>query len=426
MIYTTFAVVLLIITNLLYYVRDSETLEIRVYTQKSAPSLFENLWKNRKKITTSLIQDISGAYNSKQIQYPFSKENPFPEKGNPSNASIDSSLRIKTHERRSVRIPLLIKSIKHDIFKDDVDPDRAWKVVLGIPSTDTTSGARRRYIQRGTFFWYSSVWNGKKHQNAKMVVKYLLAFHPSQDYNISKRLQREGLSHKDIVFFNIKEGVPAKKGERLYEGKPISVLSGMSQKTYAWFSYAVDRFKTDYILKGDDDAFYRCNLLVNELESYRLPRVYYGRGSNYMGIFRTSGILIGLSYDLADWVRDSLIAENFTSFAFEDVAVGIWFSVGGVPFTPISDCRLHDAHGHFSIEQPVRNNSLAIHHIPTDPLVYWELFLRFRDNDFPPLRVTTVLPKGVVHWIERLQCPRENDTFAKTGKFSEWPDIPHL
>ena len=159
-------------------------------------------------------------------------------------------------------------------------------------------------------------------------------------------------------------------------------------------------------------------------QAYQLPRVYYGRKTHYPGVFgmfRTTGMIVTLSFDLVDWLRDSTIAEQLTDFIYEDVMVGLWFYKSSMNslINNISDCRCHDVNGHFMTRQHIRNNSLVMHHIPSSRAAYVEQFLRFPDSHLRPLKIKTksILenmleePWETVYWNERYICPSQFDRF---------------
>ena len=373
-------------------------------------SLYRKLWMNMK-------DDVIGTDTALPLQYlPDTTPDPLP-RDNHKVASIPSTqdqqtLRIYTEDRRPVRIKRRIMDIHNDVFPDDAPFEKQWVITLGIPSIDTVKGQILRTLQRQSCFAYETVWGYKKNNDAKMVVKYLLAYHPENNYTISERLITEAKSTKDIVFFDLREGRPAAPGEQLFERKALPVLVGMSRKIYAWFAYVADRFKTDYAIKGDDDAFFRVNLLINELSSYRFPKVYFGRGliySKLKGSFRTDGPLVALSYDLVDWIRDSKIAEEYTDFAFEDVLPTIWMWEANLRANNISDCRVQQ------FNQDIRNynynGSMLIHGFKSNrPEQFFEYRRRYPDNHVKPLKIQAQLrlvDGEFVQFNERDRCPQE-------------------
>eukprot|EP01060_Flectonema_neradi_P002648 TRINITY_DN11683_c0_g1_i1.p1 TRINITY_DN11683_c0_g1~~TRINITY_DN11683_c0_g1_i1.p1 ORF type:complete len:752 (+),score=85.65 TRINITY_DN11683_c0_g1_i1:46-2301(+) len=372
-------------------------------------SLYHKLWRN-------MGVGTFGTATATPLQYsPDPTPDPLPRETHkkalvPATQDPDT-LRIYTEDRRSSRIQRRIMDIHRDIFPDDAPANKQWIIALGIPSIDTAKGQILRELQRKSCFSYDTVWNYKRRDDAQVIVKYLLAYHPENNYTITQRLIDEAQITQDIVFFNLREGKPAESGEQLFERKPLAILVGMSRKIYAWFCYVADRINTDYAIKGDDDAFFRVKLLLNELASYRFPRVYYGRGliySKLKGSFRTDGPLVALSYDLVDWVRDSKIAESYTDFAFEDVLPTIWMWEANLQANNISDCRVQQFN--HDIRHYTYNGSILIHGFRSNrPAQFFEYRKRFSDDHVKPLKIQTQLRLvngEFVQFNERDRCPQ--------------------
>eukprot|EP01064_Diplonema_japonicum_P022246 TRINITY_DN31953_c0_g1_i1.p1 TRINITY_DN31953_c0_g1~~TRINITY_DN31953_c0_g1_i1.p1 ORF type:complete len:432 (+),score=62.23 TRINITY_DN31953_c0_g1_i1:105-1400(+) len=296
----------------------------------------------------------------------------------PATTKPDGS--IWTPDRKDKRQPPLIPAVPITEEKQKWKDEEAqeWELVVGIPSIDTEKGARRRSYQRKSWMRYPNV--GKT-----VLVKYLLAYHPSVNYTVSKGLRDEAAEHGDIIFFDMKEGV-WKEGK-----KPWAVEVGMSRKAYAWYCYAADTYKTRYVMKGDDDEYIRTMLLENELKAIPYQsRVYYGRimtwgikkGSKLAFPF-SGGMSITMSFDLVDWIRDSLLAEDNADYYHEDVMVGRWFYYANLPVNVVRDCRHHDIHSGAN-KQRLTDASLCIHHLKDTLSEYTDLFSRFSDTGLPP------------------------------------------
>eukprot|EP01060_Flectonema_neradi_P004068 TRINITY_DN1268_c16_g1_i1.p1 TRINITY_DN1268_c16_g1~~TRINITY_DN1268_c16_g1_i1.p1 ORF type:complete len:760 (+),score=142.76 TRINITY_DN1268_c16_g1_i1:78-2357(+) len=385
-------------------------------------SMYHKLWGN--------MGSSFGLETAVPLQYaPEPTPDPMPsskhgEKALQIATQDPETLRIHTSDRRSTRIQRKIMEIYSDRFPDDAPVDKEWTIAIGIPSVDTVKGQKLRRIQRGTSFAYDTVWNYKKRDDARVVLKYLLARHPDNNYEPSQAVVDEAKETKDIIFFDIKEGRPPEPGELLYERKPVTVLVGMSRKLYAWFCYAVDRFKTDYVIKGDDDVYIRVNRLVSELSSYRFPKVYFGRGLFYSKIrfaFRSDGPLIALSYDLVDWIRDSKIAESKTDFVYEDILPLIWMWGANIQANNISDCRV----GQLSRSTRWDREMISVHGLKGK--YGMRLFEKFRerypDSHIPPTKVQTAirLENGeYIQFNERRKC-HIGDVWRVLGSVGEKP-----
>eukprot|EP01062_Namystynia_karyoxenos_P070096 TRINITY_DN65488_c0_g1_i1.p1 TRINITY_DN65488_c0_g1~~TRINITY_DN65488_c0_g1_i1.p1 ORF type:complete len:510 (+),score=118.08 TRINITY_DN65488_c0_g1_i1:71-1531(+) len=314
-------------------------------------------------------------------------------------AKVDETTgRILTADRRRTRQPLIIPAVQHqDLAEHQGERAREWNIVMGIPSIDTDTGARRRDFQRASWMQYSNVWHGDN-PSATVLVKYLLAYHPANDYKLRSSLLAEGRQHKDIIAFDMREGDPKPPPGWKKDKKPWPVEVGMSRKAYAWYCYVVDTYRANWVIKGDDDEFMRTKLLELELNSLPFTeRVYYGRVM-YWGVAKGSslkfpfsgGMSITMTFDLADWIRDSQYAEEGKEYYHEDVMVGRWFFAARVAVNVVRDCRHHDVHKGAN-KQPIKADSLCIHHLGDSKDEYVGLFRRFPDDRIsatPPRRIS--------------------------------------
>ena len=286
----------------------------------------------------------------------------------------DGEGRIHTPDRRRARIRPMVPLVEgHDERfprQRRVEEETDWLLVIGIPSIDTDKGARRRGYQRGSWQGYPNVYNPRSgdgssgSRGATVLVKYLLAAHPSHDYAASSELVSEARKEKDVLYFDMKEGVWGEKK------KSWAVEVGMSRKAYAWYCFAADNLRFTYLMKGDDDEFVRARLLEAELRALpTVNKVYYGRVMKW-GVRKGSrssfpfagGMSITMSYDLVDWIRDSQSVEGAVDYYHEDVMVGRWFYNAGVPLLLVSDCRHHDIHSGAN-KQKITSSSLCVHHL---------------------------------------------------------------
>ena len=361
-------------------------------TQSS--SLYSKIWSARDEKFAKGSTDQKETYSSiDQDMTPYGETvTKFPNKIN----TTDDIGRIITPDRRQQRIKRPIDHIE-DNFPNDVPINNKFTIIMGIPSIDTEYGSTCRHIQRKTFFKYSSVWNNHKKLTSQMVIKYALSYHSALKGKVSRNLLREATVYKDIVFFNLKDT----------EGQPLSTLITHSRKVYAWFSYTVDTYNTDYIAIGLDDAFYRCNMMVQYYNSIKIPRVYHGRGGESIGYFKTEKELTTISFDIADWIRDSKNVENKNSYPHDDL-IGMWFAMSGIPFTAINDCRIQVRRSR-RVRQPVKNNSIVIRLGRPDVFIFAELLEAFPDSNMTTLpEIHQEFQQGGVHWESQQYCIGEH------------------
>ncbi|XP_073009143.1 beta-1,3-galactosyltransferase pvg3-like [Typha latifolia] len=108
-------------------------------------------------------------------------------------------------------------------------------------------------------------------------------------------------------------------------------------KTYDYFSSLPELFddrRYDYVMKMDDDTYFRLDNLVESLKNKSREDMYYGLiipcdGENFPPFpapFMT-GMGYILSWDLVEWIATSEIARN-ESIGPEDMMVGKWLSMG--------------------------------------------------------------------------------------------------
>jgi hypothetical protein len=240
----------------------------------------------------------------------------------------------------------------------------------------------------------------------QMLVRYVLARHPSHDFELSAELRNESQVQRDITAFDMQEGRPAtgkKSGQAGYWGLEAEV--GMSRKTFAWYSYAVATYPlADYVMKADDDLYLRVEAYLASLELLaKVHRLYWGLAMRWGAkkndpsskFAFVGGMAITMSRDLAEWIatsdrgamnmgayhgdRDRYKATNHDH---EDVMVGRMFYDASVPHTVVKDCRFHDIHAGANI-RPLQTTSIGIHHVK--PGEYKEYRQRFADAE--PARV---------------------------------------
>ncbi|KAL5699217.1 hypothetical protein ACHQM5_030152 [Ranunculus cassubicifolius] len=110
-----------------------------------------------------------------------------------------------------------------------------------------------------------------------------------------------------------------------------------SGKTYTYFSSLPDLFNDtipvqyDYVMKTDDDTYFRLEALVASLRPLPREDLYYGYviPCNSMDPFVNymSGMGFLVSWDIVEWIRTSEMARNHTEGA-EDMVFGDWMRWG--------------------------------------------------------------------------------------------------
>ncbi|KAF5204858.1 Galactosyltransferase family protein [Thalictrum thalictroides] len=153
---------------------------------------------------------------------------------------------------------------------------------------------------------------------AQVDVKFVLC-------NLTKEEQRvivalEIMKYNDIIILNCKENMD--KG-----------------KTYTYFSSLPEIFDDPlgpnppyhYVMKGDDDTYFRLNNLVESLRPLPREDLYYGYVSPCPSMDPFKGYMSGMGYliswDIVEWIRTSEIPRNHTEGP-EDKVFGDWIREG--------------------------------------------------------------------------------------------------
>ncbi|XP_025796683.1 beta-1,3-galactosyltransferase pvg3-like [Panicum hallii] len=126
----------------------------------------------------------------------------------------------------------------------------------------------------------------------------------------------EILAHDDVIILDGCE-------ENLNGGKTYTFLSTVAAL------YADEPY--DYVMKADDDIFFRLPQLVDSLGAMPREDMYYGATipCDSMDPFREymAGMGYALSWDLVEWIATSEVARNH-SVGTEDMLTGLWLRIG--------------------------------------------------------------------------------------------------
>lgn len=154
---------------------------------------------------------------------------------------------------------------------------------------------------------------------AKIDVKFVFCNLTKEDQKILIAL--EIMLHNDIIILNCKENMD--KG-----------------KTYTYFSSLPDILKDDsnpinppyhYVIKGDDDTYFRLPKLVETLMPLPREDLYYGYvvpcPSMDPFVHYMSGMGYLVSWDIVEWIKDSHIPKRHM-MGPEDKVFGDWLREG--------------------------------------------------------------------------------------------------
>ncbi|CAI9298151.1 unnamed protein product [Lactuca saligna] len=192
-------------------------------------------------------------------------------------------------------------------------PENDIRILLGIPTM--ADHHDRRHFLRLIYGTQSVV-------GAKIDVKFVFCNLTKEDQKVLVAL--EIIQHNDIIILNCKENMD--KG-----------------KTYTYFSSLPDMLKPDsnsdsdpyppyhYVIKGDDDTYFRLQKLVDTLIPLPREDLYYGYvipcPSMDPFVHYMSGMGYLVSWDIVEWIKESEIPKRHL-VGPEDKIFGEWMREG--------------------------------------------------------------------------------------------------
>ncbi|ORC84746.1 UDP-Gal or UDP-GlcNAc-dependent glycosyltransferase [Trypanosoma theileri] len=280
---------------------------------------------------------------------------------------------------------------------------RDYLIVLGIPSEDITPRQRRRYLQRTTCWQFPGVATRSNNFTGSMLVLYVLARHPSQGYNYSTALEKEGDEYHDVITLPMNEGRYATNKTISGDGFWGSEAEiGMSRKTYFWFEFALRFFPhVNYIAKSDDDMFLRVPQYLVDLRTLPRRGLYWGplgkwRVGNHF--YFIVGFFMTLARDVVEKVVSNEELQHVVRLPYskereseflsldmghEDVMVGRALYKSQYPhllFATEKKCRFHNVRCG-SHKRHISKSSVVVHHITEEE--YTILMNRFWNDTTP-------------------------------------------
>ncbi|XP_058114338.1 uncharacterized protein LOC131257569 [Magnolia sinica] len=156
-------------------------------------------------------------------------------------------------------------------------------------------------------------------KNAQVDLKFVFCNLTKEDQTVLVAL--EIMHHNDIIILNCTENMNAGKTYTYLSSLP-NILDKIDGHDYPY----------DYVMKADDDIYFRLDPLVESLIPLPRQDMYYGfvipcREMDPIGHYM-SGMGYVLSWDLIEWIGSSEIAKNH-SVGHEDKVVGEWLQEGG-------------------------------------------------------------------------------------------------
>ncbi|EPS69158.1 hypothetical protein M569_05610, partial [Genlisea aurea] len=183
------------------------------------------------------------------------------------------------------------------------------KILIGIMMTPDKF--RHRHFLRQLY----NVESGRIEDRARFDAKFVFCNITDEEHRLLISL--EIMLYDDVIVLDCQE----------------IVGGGGAGKTYAFFSGLPEMFPPyDYVMKIEDDVYFRLQNLAKSLETLPKSDLYYGRGvpcgaladDQYM-----SGVGYLVSWDIVEWisVADMPGKKNYTAEA-EDKAFAEWISDG--------------------------------------------------------------------------------------------------
>jgi Galactosyltransferase len=153
-------------------------------------------------------------------------------------------------------------------------------------------------------------------QSAQIDVRFVFCNLTTDEQKIF--IAMEILTYRDIIILNCMEN--------MNDGKTYTYLSSLPH------IYPGDRRPYDFIIKADDDTYFRLDNLVASLIDKPREDVYWGKGFDPMTTDPGNppfmvGMGYALSWDLVEWISTSEFARN-NSAGVEDIFLGMWLNIG--------------------------------------------------------------------------------------------------
>ncbi|KAJ7955768.1 Hexosyltransferase [Quillaja saponaria] len=189
------------------------------------------------------------------------------------------------------------------------DNDDEIRILIGIPTL--ADQYQRRHFLRLIYGTQSPV-------GAKIDVKFVFCNLTKEDQKVLVAL--EIMRYDDIIILNCKEN--------MNKGKTLTFFSSLPEifndKNGSYPPY-------HYIMKGDDDTYFRFNNLVESLKPLPREDLYYGYviPCSSMDPFKhyMSGMGYLVSWDIVEWIRESDIPKKQFEGP-EDKVFGDWMRNG--------------------------------------------------------------------------------------------------
>ncbi|URD94066.1 Galactosyltransferase [Musa troglodytarum] len=196
-------------------------------------------------------------------------------------------------------------------FIEPVAPKPDFRLLMGILSLPDSY--ERRHLMRNVYALQPNI------TNAQIDVRFVFC-------NLTKEEQRVLVAMEIVLYDDI---IILDCGENMDRGKTYAYFSSLPKMLEG--SNGGDR-PYDYVMKVDDDTYFRLHNLAESLRKMPREDVYYGlinpcwipqHKTNYM-----TGMGYLLSWDLVEWIATSELPRK-NQVGPEDFQTGLWMREGG-------------------------------------------------------------------------------------------------
>nr|GEY53755.1 hydroxyproline O-galactosyltransferase GALT3 [Tanacetum cinerariifolium]GEY81900.1 hydroxyproline O-galactosyltransferase GALT3 [Tanacetum cinerariifolium] len=201
----------------------------------------------------------------------------------------------------------------HDAILPIKSSDDEIRILLGI-LTLPDQYPRRHFLRL--------VYGTQTVVGARVDVKFVFCNLTKEDQKILVAL--EIMQYNDIIILNCQENMNKGKTYTYFSSLPDMLIdeSGSESGTYPPYHY---------VMKGDDDAYFRLNNLAESLRPLPRDDLYYGytipcKEMNPVGRYM-SGMGYLISWDIVEWLKDSDIPKKHMEGP-EDKVFGDWMQEG--------------------------------------------------------------------------------------------------
>lgn len=191
-------------------------------------------------------------------------------------------------------------------------PDTSLRILIGI-LTLPDQYHRRHFLRM--------IYGTQFPQGAKVDIKFVFCNLTKEDQKVLVAL--EIMRYDDVIILNCKEN--------MNKGKTYTYFSSLPEIFNSSSDISLPNPPYHYVMKADDDTYFRLQNLVDSLKSLPREDLYYGYvipcPSMDPFVHYMSGMGYLISWDIVEWIRDSDIPKKHLEGP-EDKIFGDWIREG--------------------------------------------------------------------------------------------------